>query len=375
MKVIIAPDSFKGSLSATNVALAISKGLQKGFSKDIEIRSFPMADGGEGTLEALSSVGGRWESLRQSIAAGGTKEAKILWLSNEHAAVEVAQTVGIEDLSENSPSCLDRDSGPVGEQLRHLLEKGCQKLTVGLGGSCTSDGGIGMLCEIGLSLHNEKGQSMEPKPRGFHRVASVKWNPHPLLEDLEISVMCDVENPLNGANGACAIFGPQKGLEPENIETIDAQIARIHKLIAEKTKRDVAEIPGSGAAGGLGAAFLSLGAQLKPGAEVLLDAFDMEEHMAWADIIITGEGRSDGQTLQGKLPQRLAQISEKKGLPTLLLSGSIDRNAYAELSKTFRAVLSICDGPISLDEALCQAPELLEHTATAVAKLVELQQK
>jgi glycerate kinase len=371
MNVLIAPDSFKGSLSAQQVAKAIAKGFKRPkTSLGFHIRELPMADGGEGTLNALASMGGRWQNLNQSIAAGGKKETKILWLDNEYAAIEVAQTVGIEDINDQSPSCLERESGPVGEQIRTLIEKGCQKLTVGLGGSCTSDGGIGLLCEIGLTLFNEQGQAMEPQPKNLQRVHHVAWNPHPLLEDLHISVMCDVENPLCGPQGACAIFGPQKGLSPEDIPIIDAEVLRVHSLISEKTKRHVIDTPGAGAAGGLGAALLVLGAELKSGAEVLFKTLNIEKHLEWADLVVTGEGRSDHQTLQGKLPQKLAERAKNFKCPTLLVSGSIAPESYSQLSQYFQGVTSIADGPISLDDAIYRSEDLLSHAGEMIAQMI-----
>ena len=368
MKVLIAPDSFKGSLSAKHVAEAVSQGLKLG-SPNMETILLPLADGGEGTLDALATAGGELVSSKSFVAAGHEKSVHVLRYSDGKIALEAAQTVGIEDLTPQSPDVMNRHTGPLGQQIKWECERGARYITIGLGGSCTSDGGLGLLCELGLTLLDAHGHVVIPEPKNFERITELAWEPLEILKKVKFTVMCDVDNPLNGPQGACAIFGPQKGLMAEDIEPLDSEIARLHKLLAEQTGKVIAQVPGAGAAGGLGAALLSLGAELKSGAEVLFELLDLEKHLSDADLLITGEGRSDQQTLRGKLPIQLAHRAKSHGCPTLLLSGAIERSAHAELSEHFCGVWSIANGPISLEEAMAHTTELLEQAGRSIGQI------
>lgn len=374
MKILIAPDSFKGSLSAQRVAEAVSKGLKLGFP-NVETIELPLADGGEGTLDALATASGELVSSKVLVAAGHEKNVNILRYSPTKVALEAAQTVGIEDLKPESPNAMSRHTGPLGQQIKRECERSARDITIGLGGSCTSDGGMGLLCELGLTLLDAGGQTISPEPKNFKRVTELIWKPLKVLTETRFTVMCDVDNPLNGPQGACAIFGPQKGLMAEDIEPLDGEIARLYELLAEKVGRMVTQIPGAGAAGGLGAALLSLGAELKSGAEVLFELLDLDKHLGDADLLITGEGRSDQQTLRGKLPIQLAHRAQKFDCPTLLLSGAIERSAHAELSEHFCGVWSIANGPIPLDEAMAHTSELLEQAGHNIGRMLGLQRQ
>lgn len=369
MNILIAPDSFKGSLSAQEVAQAIDRGLKRS-SNHLQTQLRPMADGGEGSLEALAVAGGEWLSLDLPIAAGFEKNTNMLRLSEDEAVIEVAQCVGIEDLNDDSPDIWNRHSSSIGRQIRYLLDKGIRKFTVALGGSCTSDGGLGLLCELGLQLLDENKNLLEPKPKHFERVTEIIWEPLEVLEPCKFTAMCDVTNPLGGERGACAVFGPQKGLASADVPKLDQQILRIYDMIAKASGRDVQNCEGAGAAGGLGAALLMLGAQLKPGAELLFETLNIQESLEWAELIITGEGRSDLQTLDGKLPMRLAKLGRSYGCSSILLSGSLERSAHPQLNELFDGVFSICDGAIALEDAIQNSETLLENSAESLGRLL-----
>jgi glycerate 2-kinase len=367
--ILIAPDSFKGCLKAQQVADALAAGIAESYPEAM-LKCLPLADGGEGTLDALAHVGGTFQDFQTQIAAGYTKNARWLWLDENSAVMEVAQTVGIEDLRPESPNVLERHSGPAGEQLRSILEKGVENIYIGLGGSCTSDGGLGLLCQLGLTLLDSDGRDIEPQPQNFDKIHSFLWNPHPLLADARITMLSDVENPLCGPRGACATFGPQKGLQSQDIPTLDECLQKFYRAFEQKTGIPVVDQTGAGAAGGLGAALLSCGATLRPGAEALFELLHFEQSLAWADAIIAGEGRSDHQTLQGKLPQRLALAAQKKGIPVFLVSGSIEQDSHAELLKYFTGVSSIINQPMTLSEALNNATGLLNMAGANLGQML-----
>jgi len=370
--VVIAPDSFKGSIGAPAAADAIARGLARVWP-DGELRLCPMADGGEGTLDAVLSRGGRRGTARVHGASGAALEAAFGLIEGDATAViEIAQVVGLTDAVGCSVGAERRSTRGVGELLRDLLDAGVRNFMVGLGGSSTNDGGAGLLGALGLKLVDAEGRDIEPTPAGLAGLAQVDASVlDPRLAGTRITIMSDVDNPLCGPQGATAIFGPQKGVAPERIEVIDAALARFAQLAEKAIGRHAKDRPGAGAAGGLGFALLLLGGELRSGAEVVAELLGLEVALEGDDWLIAGEGRSDRQTLLGKAPFVAARHAAAKGVPASLIAGSIDRAALPALARHFAGCHSLAFGPASLEETIADAAGLLSDRAEQLARLFQ----
>ena len=368
--VVIAPDSFKGSVAATDAARAISEGLSRVWP-DGERRICPMADGGEGTLEAVLSRGGRRRTARVPGASGTLLDAAFGLIEGDATAVlEVAQVVGLTDRAGTAAPVEQRSTRGLGELMRRLLDAGVRNFMIGLGGSSTNDGGAGLLAALGLRLVDGKGRDIEPTPAGLASLRQVDAGPlDPRLTDTRITIMSDVNNPLCGERGATAIFGPQKGVRPDARADIDAALARFAEHAERATGRRAKECAGAGAAGGLGFALQLLGGEMRSGAEVVADLLGLDAALEGATWLITGEGRSDRQTLLGKAPFVAARRATTRGVPATLISGSIDRSALAELAQHFADCHSLCFGPATIAECVADAPGLLADSAEQLARL------
>ena len=370
--VVVAPNSYKGSVSATAAAAALSRGLARVWP-DGERRICPMADGGEGTLDAIFSRGGRRGSARVSGASGAPIDAAFGLIEGDAIAViESAQVVGLTEANGIATAVEQRSTRGLGELVRTLLDAGIRKFMIGLGGSSTNDGGAGMLATLGVKLVDGKGRDVEPTPLGLKALAQVDASTlDPRLAEAQITIMSDVTNPLCGERGATAIFGPQKGVATERVAEIDATLARFAPLAERAIGRGVKDRPGAGAAGGLGFALLLLGGELRSGAEVVADLLGLDAALDGAHWLITGEGRTDRQTLLGKAPFVAARHAAARGVPVTLVSGSIDRSALAELRSRFTSCHALAFGPATLEECVANAPALLADTAEQLARLFQ----
>jgi glycerate kinase len=285
--------------------------------------------------------------------------------------IEVAQVVGITDAAGMAVPVGQRSTRGVGELVRTLLDAGVRRFMVGLGGSSTNDGGSGLLCALGMTLADADGAPVPPTPATLAAVRTVDARSlDPRLAACEIRIMSDVNNPLCGERGATAIFGPQKGVAPEAIARFDAALAHFAALAERATGRPAAGNPGAGAAGGLGFAFQLLGGLFASGAEVVADLIGLDAALADADWAITGEGRSDRQTLLAKAPFVVARHAAAHGVPVTLVSGGVDPASLAELSAHFAGCFGIPNGPLALDACIAQAPQLLEDRAAELARLI-----
>ena len=368
-RIVIAPDSFKGSVSAPQAAAAIAAGLRRVWT-DADLRLVPLADGGEGTLGAVLSAGGQRCTARVSGAAGAAIDADYGVLAADTAIVETAQVVSLTDPGGLTQAVERRSTRGVGELMQRLLDAGMRRIMVGLGGSSTNDGGAGLLAGLGLKLVDAKGQGVEPTPAGLATLAHVDASQlDPRLAQVRITIMSDVNNPLCGERGATAIFGPQKGVRPEAVAPIDARLAHFAALAEAALGQRAQDRPGAGAAGGLGFALLLLGGELRSGAEVVADLLGLDAALAGADWLITGEGRSDRQTLLGKTPLVAARRAALRGVPATLVSGGIDRAALPELSRHFAGCHSITFGPATLEACLADAAGLLADRAEQLARV------
>jgi glycerate kinase len=367
--VVVAPNSFKGSLSAGDVATAIAAGLRRVWpNADVRIR--PMADGGDGTLDAVLSAGGEQRVARVSGAAGEPIDAAHGLIGEDTAVLESAQVVGLTDAKGVAHPVEARSTRGLGELIGLLLDAGRKRFLVGLGGSSTNDGGAGLLAALGLKLLDGSGHEVEPTPAGLESLRRVDAaDIDPRLAQASVTILSDVDNPLCGERGATAVFGPQKGVRRESIRPIDATLGRFAALAEGALGRSAKDRPGAGAAGGLGFALLLLGGELRSGAEVVADLVRLDAALDGADWLITGEGRSDRQTLLGKAPLVAARHAKAHGVPATLLSGAIERNDLRELSSVFAGCESIVFGPSTLEACLADASNLIADRSEQLARL------
>jgi glycerate 2-kinase len=367
--VVIAPDSFKGSLSAEQVAEAIASGVRRARS-DAVIRICPMADGGEGTLDAMLAAGGERRFVNLRGATSKRRDAATGLLADGSAILETAEVVGITDPDGMAAPVTERSTLGMGEAVLALLDLGVRRFFVALGGSSTNDGGAGLLVGLGVKLFDANGQEVEPAPSKLSSITRIDVSGlDPRLGETEFVGMSDVDNPLTGPHGATAIFGPQKGVTPDQVDAIDASLAHFADLLEPALQRTARDEPGAGAAGGLGFALHMLGARFEPGAEVVARGVKLDAALAGADWLITGEGRSDIQTLHGKAPFIACKHARALNVEASLLSGAIDPAALPRLSEYFAGCFSPAPGPITLEVAIRDAATLLANEAEQLTRL------
>ncbi|MBA4541679.1 glycerate kinase [Thermoactinomyces daqus] len=372
MRIIIAPDSYKGSLPAKEVGLTI----MKAFTSEIpeaEVTVIPMADGGEGTIDAVVyATGGKTQSVE--VAGPLLKPVTTCYgvIDKQTAVIETANIAGLPMVPKNERNPLHTSTLGIGQAIRHALDQGYRRFIVGLGGSATNDGGMGMLQAPGATFLDAQNQPLPPVGISLDHVVKTDLSGlDPRLFESEILVASDVQNPLCGDQGATSVFGPQKGATPEQLKQLERGMQKYARCLETLTGRSLQTVPGAGAAGGLVFAFLLLQAKIKSGAKLIADLVHLEEKIAGADWVITGEGKTDFQTQYGKLPVFVAQLAQKHGAKALLLSGSIEPGAEA-LSSHFVSLHSIQRRPLSLEEAMDQTASLLMETARNLARLIKV---
>lgn len=352
MRCVAAPDSFKGSLRASEAASAIARGIRR-IRPDAEVIEFPLADGGEGTLDLIAARETCEVATHEVPGADGRLVPARYGLLRDTcgltAVIESAAVVGAT-LSWTKP-VLERSTYGVGVLLRILQARNVQRFIVALGGTATNDGGAGMLAALGVKFCDGLGRPVAPVPANLAHLERVDFSDlHPPMELLGLA---DVDNVLCGAGGATRMFGPQKGLTTSEIEPVDQALARYGELCDRALQTTARSMPGSGAAGGLGYAVALLGGQLVNGADWLLERYKFRELLTGADWLITGEGRSDAQTLHGKAPWRVAALAKQAGVQTLLLSGAIEASARTALAAEFNVCHALADAgdPVAMREA------------------------
>jgi len=373
--VVLAPDSFKGSLAAPDVCTAWTEGLQRVWPH-ADIRARPMADGGEGTLAAvLAAVGDQGSRSQLRVRGAGNETTSAAWGLLEQpqgrvAVIESAQVVGITDAAGMRVPVNDRSTRGVGELIRAVLDSGVRRFMIGLGGSSTNDGGAGMLSALGLVLLDANGGTVAPTPAGLAALAAVDATSiDPRLRETDVTIMSDVSNPLCGPRGATAIFGPQKGVTERDRDDVDRTLARFASLAEAALGRPVAQLPGAGAAGGLGFALQLVGGRFASGARVVAGLIGLDEALHGADWAITGEGRTDAQTLLGKAPFIVAEAATRAGVHVSLLSGALDAKALPELGARFAGCFALPDAPMTLAECMANAPSALANRVEQMARL------
>jgi glycerate kinase len=375
VKVIVAPDSFKGSLDARGVAQAMEAGLRRVWP-DAVIPLFPMADGGEGTLDALLVARNARAERRTATVAGadGAPREATFGVLNEPegrvALLEAAQVVGLPLIDPHAVPVTARSSRGLGELMRLCLDEGIRHFMIGIGGTSTNDGGAGLLAALGVTFLDEAGRAVSPTPDGLMHVARVDFTGlDARAHRADITVLSDVDNPLCGEQGATAVFGPQKGVTPAQVAVIDAALARFAAQADAWAGRALSTEPGAGAAGGLGYALRLLGGGTRVGAEVVADMLGLPEALPGTDWVLTGEGRSDAQTARGKVPQIIARYAKRFRLPTTLVSGSVEPAALEQLGPLFAGCFSVLPQPMSLEAAQAQASALIADRVEQLARL------
>ncbi|MBV7404185.1 glycerate kinase [Enterobacter sp. ENT03] len=374
MKIVIAPDSYKESLSALDVATAIERGFKEIFP-DAEYVKLPVADGGEGTVEAMvAATHGRIVKVNVT-GPLGEPVAGFYGISGDEqsAFIEMAAASGLELVPAAQRDPLITTSWGTGELIRHALDAGVKHIIIGLGGSATNDGGAGMVQALGATLLNAQGNALGQGGGELASLARIDVSElDPRLKTCRIEVACDVTNPLTGDDGASAIFGPQKGATDEMIARLDNALHHYAKIIQRDLDVDVLTLAGGGAAGGMGAGLYAFcGAELRRGIEIVTDALHLAEHVADADLVITGEGRIDSQTVHGKVPVGVAKVAKKYHKPVIGIAGSLTADVGVVHEHGLDAVFSVIYSICSLDDALKNAGENVRMTARNVAAVLK----
>jgi glycerate kinase len=373
MRIVVAPDSYKGSVSALGVAQAMERGIRRVFP-DAEVRKIPIADGGEGTVEALiAATGGssRWMDVTGPLGERVSARWGVLG-DGGTAIVEMAAASGLPLVPEKRRDPRIATTRGTGELLRAVLDAGLREIVIGIGGSATNDGGAGMARALGAKFLDADGRELPDGGAALARLSRIDLaGLDPRLEDCRITVACDVDNPLCGPRGASAVFGPQKGATPEIVAELDAALSRFSLIAQEATGLAVAELPGAGAAGGLGAGLMFFSpARLKPGVEIVLDTVNFSGVVEGADFVLTGEGRTDFQTAFGKAPVGVAKVARRFGVPVFCLSGGLGDGAGDVLAQGIDAVMSICDRPLTLEDCMKTGGALIESAAERLCRIV-----
>jgi len=374
MKIVIAADSFKGSCSTFEVANAIEKGIRK-IHKDSEIIKIPVADGGEGTVDSLvRGAGGRYETINAKDPLGRDIECTYGVLNDNAAVIEMAASSGLTLLNEEERNPMITTTYGTGQIIRAALDKGCKKIFIGIGGSATNDGGAGMAQALGVSFKDKEGSEIGNGGQELARIQEIDiTNIDPRLKNTEIIILSDVSNPLCGNNGASNVYGPQKGATPEMIKQLDNNLKHYSLLIKEKIGLDIIDVPGAGAAGGLGAGLIAFcNATICSGIDVALDINGIDQHLINADLVITGEGKIDSQTVYGKVPVGVAKRAMKHEVPVIAIVGGVGKGASAVYEYGIDAIMDIVSRPMSLEDSMKNVVQLLEYAAENVSRLLSI---
>jgi glycerate 2-kinase len=368
MRVVVAPDKFEGSLSAVQAAQAIEAGLRRA-RPDAEVVRLPLGDGGAGTLEALVAVGFERVPV-QATGPTGEPVAAAIATGGGRAFVEMAEASGLKRLPGGRRAPLEATTYGTGELVRAALDGGAREVVLGIGGSATTDGGAGMAAALGARLLDRDGADLPPGGAALLRLARIDVSGlDPRLAGVRVTVACDVDNPLVGPAGAAAVYGPQKGAGPDDVLLLDSALRRFARVLADDLGLDLAATPGAGAAGGLGAGAIAfLGAELRAGIELVLELVGFDRAVAGADLVVTGEGKLDAQSLRGKAPVGVALAAAAHGVPVVALAGAVelaDRELRAAGFEEGHALLELEPDP---RRSMAEAAPLLERLAERVGR-------
>jgi glycerate kinase len=375
MRIIVAPDSFKGSVSALGVAEAMERGIHAVFPA-AEVIKVPIADGGEGTVEALvAATGGRL--LHAEVRGPLGEPVRAHWgISGDgtSAFIEMASASGLPLVPNDRRDPRVTSTFGTGELMKAALDAGLRKLVIGIGGSATNDGGTGMARALGVRFLDAEGHDLPEGGAALARLARIDLSGlDPRLAQVSVLVACDVDNPLCGLKGASAVYGPQKGATPEMVQELDAALGVFAGVAQVATGRDIALLPGAGAAGGLGAGLLFFTpASLRPGVAIVLETTGFEALVQGADLVITGEGRTDFQTAMGKAPVGVAAVAKRHGVPVICIAGGLGDGADEVLRHGIDALATTVPQPMSLEDCMGRGAALVEAAAVRACRLVKV---
>ncbi|MBT1278849.1 glycerate kinase [Thermoanaerobacter sp. CM-CNRG TB177] len=373
MKILIAPDKFKESLSALKVADSIEKGILKVFPKAV-IEKVPMADGGEGTVESLvDATGGK--IIKTNVKDPLFRDIESFYGilgDGKTAVIEMAAASGLYLLKDYERNPMITTTYGTGQLIKDALDRGCRKFIIAIGGSATNDGGAGMATALGVKFYDKDGREIGLGGGALSKIYSIDTsNLDDRLKECRFIVACDVANPLIGENGASRVYGPQKGATKEMVEVLDKNLEHYGKLLEKYFNKKIIDVPGSGAAGGLGAGLMAfLNAQLKSGIEIITETLKLEEKIKEADIVISGEGKIDFQTAFGKTISGIAKLCKKHNKPLIVIAGTVE-----DIEKLYEigvsSVFSTMEKPMFLEDAIKNAPTLLEKSAERIFRLIK----
>ena len=373
MKILVAANFFKGSLSAIETSEIIKNSILE-VDNSIKVETLPIADGGDGTLDVIMYYTKCKEEHIEVTGPIGIKvKAKWLVLNKKTAVIEGAQANGLSLLTPDEYNPLVTTSYGIGELIKNALDHECKKIFVTIGGSSTNDGGIGILQALGAKFLDIKGQELGFGGGGLDKLASINLSGlDKRLKKTKIIAACDVENPLCGQNGASFVYASQKGASIEKIKLLDSNLKNFADITEKTLNRDYKNYPGAGAAGGIGFALKAfLSAELIPGFQLITELSGIEEKLKNCDLVITTEGKLDSQTLQGKAPYQIVKMAQKYNMPAIILAGAIERNFNIQKAG-ITAAFSITDGPISLKNSINNAPSLLANITKQVINVIIL---
>lgn len=378
MKIVIAPDSFKGSLTALEVASAIEEGLNQ-YNKDFIIEKVPMADGGEGTVESLVSLT-NGEIIKVEVKDPLMREIEGFYglLGDKKTAViEMAAASGLPLLKQDERNPLIASTYGTGQLIKDALDRGCKKFIIGIGGSATNDGGTGMLKALGVKFLNKENKELKDGAVELNQLYKIDMTEFDKrISECEIKVACDVENPLCGENGASFIFGGQKGADKEMMKVLDENLLHYGKILESTFKTDAINVPGAGAAGGMGAAFIAvIQADLERGIDIVIRESKLSEKLQDANLVFTGEGKIDYQTKFGKTPFGVANEAKKRNIPVIALAGSIGEGTETLYELGFDGIFSIIDKPMELEDAIKNSSQLVKDATYRIINLYMVHEK
>ncbi len=369
MKIVVAPDSFKGSLSASEVCIAVERSAKKVF-KDCEVIKIPVADGGEGTVDCLlEAMDGTSVFCTVKDPLGRPVTAKY-GVFGDNAIMEMAQASGLPYVSQNEFDIMRQSSFGTGEMILHAIKNGCKKIYIGIGGSATNDGGLGMAAALGNKFFDKNGNELEPIPANFEKISSIELAE---LPPVEVSVLCDVNNPLLGENGATNGVGRQNGADDITLPLLEKGMAPYAAVMHKYTLRRVADTPGAGAAGGLGAGLLAFtSAKMCSGVETVLSLVKFDEHLRGASLVVTGEGRMDRQSVMGKVASGVAKICKQNDIPCVAVVGGMGEGAEKMYDIGVSSIMPTVNGIMSIENAIKNADVLCENAAERMFRLINL---
>jgi glycerate 2-kinase len=373
MKIVLAPDSFKGSLTAREVCEAMETGIRR-VLPDANVVQVPMADGGEGTMQSLvDATNSQSRTVKVNGPLGETVEAHYGILGDgQTAVIEMAEASGLILVPADKRDPLVTTTYGTGELIRSALDEGCRTFILAIGGSATNDGGAGMAQALGARLLDAAGEPIAFGGGALQQLQRVDVSQlDPRLADCSFTIASDVDNPLCGVSGASHVFGPQKGATPEVVLQLDRNLEHFASVLERDLGKQVKDLPGAGAAGGLGAGAVAfLHAVLQPGVDIVMEAAHLADNVQDADLVLSGEGQCDFQTAHGKTPFGVAKVAKQAGVPVILLAGSIGQGVEALYPHGVKSVFSIVDRPMSLEQAFANGADLVANATERVIRLL-----